>query len=845
MRRLPSGFVTFMFTDIEGSTRLYHQLGDCFPQLIAEHDELVTAVIAHHDGVVVKSLGDGLFAAFADPANALRAAVAVQQAVLGHKWPELAGVRVRIGLHSGHAEPQGEDYVALAVHQAARVSAVVHGGQIVASAAVVAAAEGRIPVIDLLDLGEHRLKDFPTPVGLLQVGPGAFPPLRSISNDNLPRPVTALFGRTAELDHVVRLLRDKARLVTLSGPGGSGKTRLALEAGLRLIDTFRGGVFFVALAGLDQPMRVIDTIAATVGAGPDLRAYIGNREMLLILDNFEHVIDAASAVASLVGDCPRLRLLVTSRERLRVRAESEILVAPLPTADAVGLFCERAELAETSEIERLCVALDRLPLALELAAARARVLSVEQMFERLGRRLDALRGGRDAEARQLTLRATIGWSFELLTTDERELFVGLAIFVGGFTLEAAEAVLAADIDNVQSLVDKSLLQHGNGRFSMLTTIHEFAREQLNASEDLDDVRRRHASWYLELGRAARDRLRSSEQAHWLERLNDEVDNIRASLRWAIEAKSPDGFDLAEAIFIPWLMHGQLPELLEWYQRATVEIPPGDTHQRGHILRAYGRALMYCNRPDAARNQLDEALAAYEHAGDAGGVATALNDIGSVLSEEGDDQGSLELRRRALSIFREHADQAGISRSLHLMGENLRDLGDLDGAVAALQEAAALDARLRDRYGAMTSLHSLGDVALDAGNPDVAIDRYTEALEIADQLGDDRSAGYCLAGLASAAALAGEFERAATLWTTVQEAEATGGLQMLRSERTRYQRILTPVMGDITSLTALPQAAHPTIAAVVAEVLASSYRPGSARPTRTEPGTCRDARTTDR
>jgi predicted ATPase len=509
-RELPAGTVTLLFTDIEGSTRLIEELGESrYVDALAEHRHLLRDAFAAHGGVEVDTQGDAFLYAFADPEEALAAAAQGQEALAPGQ------VRVRMGLHTGELQLTGEGYAGRELHRAARIAASGHGGQIVMSAATRAFVGG-----ELSELGEHRLKDFDKPVGLFQLGSERFPPLKTISNTNLPRPASSFVGRQRERDELVAMLSNGIRVLTLSGPGGSGKTRLAVEAATELVPEFKAGVFWVGLSALRDPALVTQTIAQTVGAKEDLAAHVSERELLLLLDNFEQVVEAAPALSQLLEACPNLKLLVTSRELLRIKGEVEYPVPPLAEPDAVELFCERARLEPDETIAELCRRLDDMPLALELAAARARVLTPAQIVDRLAQRLDLLKGGRDADPRQQTLRATIEWSHDLLGAEEKERFARLAVFAGGCTLEAAEEVCDADVDVLQSLVDKSLVRHAGARFWMLETIREFAVERLSSLPDADRTRERHARSCLRLAESA-----SGE-------LDAELENLRSAITWA-------------------------------------------------------------------------------------------------------------------------------------------------------------------------------------------------------------------------------------------------------------------------------------------------------------------------
>ena len=437
MRELPTGTVTFLFTDVEGSTKLLHELGaERYAEVLAEHRRVLRDAFVRHGGVEVDTQGDAFFVAFPHASSAVAAAEDAQVRLAG------GPISVRMGLHTGTPHVTGDGYVGQDVHLGARVASAGHGGQVLISAASRAALDpGPGPV--LAELGEHRLKDFDQPVAIFQLGDRRFPPLKTISNTNLPRPASSFVGREREVAEVSALVRDDARLVTMTGPGGSGKTRLAIEAAAELVPDFTGGVFWVPLAATNDPALVSPAIARAIGGDGELAKIVGARELLLVVDNLEQVIAAAPDLAALVEACPNLRLLVTSRVLLRVRGEVEYEVEPLADVEGVALFSERSRLPETDAVDELCRRLDNMPLALELAAARAKALSPEQILERLSQRLDLFTGGRDSDPRQQTLRATIEWSYELLSEDERALFARLAAFPGGCTLEAAESVCDA------------------------------------------------------------------------------------------------------------------------------------------------------------------------------------------------------------------------------------------------------------------------------------------------------------------------------------------------------------------------------------------------------------------
>src|SRR5436190_1993384 len=563
MSELPSGTVTFLFTDVECSTKLLHELGaESYAGALAEHRRLVREAFGRHGGVEVDTQGDAFFVAFPTAPGALAAAA-----------DALAGlaegpIHVRMGVHTGTPHLAEEGYVGVDVHRAARIAACGHGGQVLVSAttAALAGTEG------LRDLGEHRLKDLSAPERLYQLGAGDFPPLRSLHQTNLPIPATPFLGREHELEAVLGLL-GAARLLTLTGPGGTGKTRLGLQAAAEASDRYPGGVFWVPLAPLRDPQLVLETVGQVLGATDGLGEHIADKSLLLLFDNFEHVVEAAAGLAELLGACPNLQLLVTSRELLRLPAEQAYPVPPLEPEDGTELFLARAHAVEpgfaaSAAVPELCARLEQLPLALELAAARVRVLSPEQLLDRLSGRLDLLRAGRGVGARQQTLRATIEWSHDLLAEDEQRLFARLAVFRGGCTLEAAEAVCEADLDVLQSLVDKSLLRYSRERFWMLETIREFALERLEESGAAEDLRYRHSAYFLELGELAEPELLARSSSIWFDRLQVEHDNIRAVLGHALKHGRADvALRLGGAVWIFWLTRGYWSEGRRWLESA--------------------------------------------------------------------------------------------------------------------------------------------------------------------------------------------------------------------------------------------------------------------------------------
>ena len=490
MPDLPSGTVTFLFSDIEGSTKLLHELGDAYADALAEHRELVRGAFAEHDGVEVDTQGDAFFSAFARATDAVAAAQEIQVRLAP------GPISVRIGVHTGEPQITDEGYVGLDVHRGARICAAGHGGQVLLSQPTRELVE-----VDARDLGEHRLKDLLDPQRLFQLGTEDFPPLKTLDWTNLPVQATPLVGREQELADAIGLLREQ-RLLTLVGPPGTGKTRLALQLAAEVADEFEH-VWWVALDQVRDPRLVEPTIAQTIGARDDLDGYLRNRRALLLLDNVEQVLDCGPRLAELVTAASNLKLVATSREPLRLTVEQQYPVPPLPEDDAMALFDERAravrpDFAANGAVAEICRRLDGLPLAIELAAARVKILPPEALLARLEQRLPLLAGGaRDTPERQQTLRAAIAWSYDLLEEQEQQALARLSVFAGGWTLEAAEAVCECELDTLASLVDKSLVRERDGRFSMLETIREFARERLTEQEPDGSSLRRQAEYFLE------------------------------------------------------------------------------------------------------------------------------------------------------------------------------------------------------------------------------------------------------------------------------------------------------------------------------------------------------------
>ena len=680
MLELPHGTVTFLFTDVEGSTRLLNELGDAYAEVLAEHRRALRDAFARHGGVEVDTQGDAFFVAFAKASDALAAAADARDAL------QRGPIRVRMGLHTGEPVITDEGYVGMDVHRAARIAAAGHGGQILVSQSTRDLIAGN----GLRDLGEHRLKDLATPERIFQLGDDDFPPLKSLNNSNLPLSVDPLLGRKKELADVLRLLRDGTRLVTVTGPGGIGKTRFALEVAAEAIDDFPDGVWWVGLAPVRDAKLVLPTVAAAIGAEGALEHELRSKQLLLLLDNFEQVVDAAGDLAALQAAGSSVALLVTSREPLHIAGEREYSLSPLSESPAVELFRQRAGSiapdfdAGYHELGELCDRVDRLPLAIELAAAHTKFLSASELLQRLDERLPLLTSRRrDVDERQRTLRATIEWSYDLIGEEDKELFACLSIFAGSFDVAAAQEVCDAELDAIESLVDKSLLRRDEGRFFMLETIREFAHQVLDALEP-QDAAKRHANYYSSLVQRARTHGRDGDLPHYLSIVDADRENVRAALEYYRTSAAPDELArLIDAVAYYWLVRGHYREGDEWIQVALTDYRPTEPALSVELL-------------------------------------VWQSDFARIT---GDLDRSLAVAEQALAQSRALDDERLVARSLHEIGESHVALGNGPAAAAAFEEA--IGAFRRAGESPAGTLGNLGDLALAEGRFEEAARRIQE------------------------------------------------------------------------------------------------------------------------
>jgi len=822
MTDLPSGTVTFLFTDLVGSTKLWEHRPAAMPDALQRHDTIIQTAVTAHAGRLFKTTGDGCLAAFTNAGDAIAAAVEAQSALQSEDWRqgdtasplEAIILQSRMAIHTGAVEQRDGDYFGAPMNRAARLMAVAHGGQILLSLATAELAQEQLPPrVALIDLGVHQLRDLGRPERIFQVvAPGllaAFPPLCTLDRapHNLPAQPTPLVGREWELANVCSLLRrDTTRLVTLTGPGGTGKTRLSLQVAAKLAPEFADGAHFVDLAPVGAHL-VASTIARSLGlreaAGQPLAeqiaAYLCAQELLLVLDNFEHVLEAVPLVANLLAAAPRLRVLVTSRAPLRLSAESEFAVPPLQlpvrsqalsierlcSYEAVRLFVQRVQSVRSdfvvtpdnaTAVAEICHRLDGLPLAIELAAARIRLFPPAALLERLRQPLAVLTAGaRDLPQRQQTLRGAIDWSYRLLTADEQVLFRQLAVFVGGFTVAAAEGVCSSDtpafhiVDGLASLVDHSLLRSvdgagGEARLSMLETLREYALERLASDGEPDLLRRRHAEYYQALSEAVEPALRGPAQVVWLARLEEEHDNIRAVLAWCRTHNPQLGLRMAAALWPFWEIRGHMQEGRAWLAELLGLCAEAPGQVRAGALHGAGVLAFQQSDYRQASVLLAESHALFERLGNVEGTSYVLRSLGLVAWFQGDHGAARTHLERSVTLYRDSGLAWGIADSLHYLGHVLLDLGELDSARAVFDESLALFRTTGDTRNTALPLKDLGLIASQHGDYELAERLYEESLALSRAVSDILHVTDTLWRLGDLARLRGDAARAEELYS---------------------------------------------------------------------------------
>jgi len=784
---LPTGTVTFFFSDIEGSTRLIQQLGERYPDVLLAHHTVLRQALAEHGGNELRTEGDSFFIVFGSALDACSGAAAAQQALQSHAWPEGGRVQVRIGLHTGEATLVGNEYLGLDVHRAARVASAAHGGQVLISETTRALVDHVLPSsLTLKDLGLHRLKDLARPERLYQLNidglPGEFPALRTLeaTPNNLPTQMTSFIGRDDQVREGRELL-SRARLLTLTGPGGTGKTRLSLQIAADVMDQFPDGVYFVPLAAVQDPELVPSAIAqalaisSTGGRRPidALLEHLHDKRTLLVLDNFEQLLPAAPLAIMLLEGSPGLRVLVSSRSVLRVYGEQEFPVPPLAVPDlkalpslsalsqfeAVRLFIERAvavkpDFRATNEnapaIAGICERVDGLPLAIELAAARIKLFSPQALLSRLEKSLTALgSGARDLPSRQQTLRGAIQWSYEMIDALGRRLLARFSVFARGGSLEQVESVcgppddIGGDvIDMLDQLADQSLVRRlpdfSEPRFLMLQTIREFAAERLERSDEAAAIKDRHVQAFIALVQQAQPYVFGSRRKEWLDRLEMEDDNLRAALDWTLATgDAKNAMLLSACLWRFWQMRGHIHEGRARVV-AALALPKSRDYpmERLQALEAAGGLAYWQADMESAQRFYDECLELTRTTGDKRALANALYNAAfpNVVNMR-ESERPRQLLLEALPLFRELGDQSSVGRTLWGLGNGYYFDREYATAKVTLEESHAVFRTVDDRFGLGWALHTHGLVSLKMGDIEAARKDFLEAIELFKEGGD--------------------------------------------------------------------------------------------------------------
>ena len=909
MSGLPSGTVTFLFTDIESSTKLWEHHHDAMKDALARHDALLRKIFEVHRGYVFKPVGDGFCVAFANAPDALVATVEAQRALQLEACAEIGRLRVRMALHTGAAEERDGDYFGPTLNRCARLLSIAHGDQILLSSATQERAQGHLPEnTNLRDLGEHRLRDLAKSERVAQLLhpelPREFPALKSLDfiPNNLPLQLTSFIGREREFTEIKRLLSTSPpaplrlgegspsgrgevspRLVTLTGSGGCGKTRLSLQVGADLSDEFSDGVWLIELAPLSDSALVTQAVTSTLGVREQpgrslletLLDYLQSKQLLLIFDNCEHVLSACAQLTdNLLKRCPKLKILANSREALGIAGESNYPIFPLPLpevrpqssgktnnwsalaqCESVRLFVERATavlptFAITSQnalaIAQICQRLDGIPLAIELAAARVKALSVEQITARLDDSFRLLTGGsRAALPRQQTLRAAMDWGYDLLSEPERALLRRLSVFASGFTLEAAEAVVSEPtkglslwvqdsevLDLLTRLVDKSLVlveeRREETRYRLLETVRQYARDKLLEAHEPEIFRRRHRDYFLKISEHAETKLQGQEQTVWLKRLEREHDNLRAALEWSLASRETDlALRLVGALWFFWHVHGDWSEgrrcleeslvashgsesvavrakvihgsgVLAWrqgdYERATALVEQswalyrelGDTRQLAYCPNVLGLIAHHQGDDARAVRLLEESLTLFRELNDKRGIAYALNILGLIAHRQGDNERAAQFCEESLRLRRELGDQRGVALVLRLLGGVVLHRGDLKTSAALYKESLGVFRELGDKWGIADSLRQLGRLAHYLGDARQSETLLKESLMRQRELGNKDGIASCLEGLGGVACTRKELERALTLFGAAEALREQIGAPLPLAERADYE-----------------------------------------------------------
>ncbi len=876
----PTGTVTFLFTDIEGSTKMWEQHPEAMKNALACHDALLRLAIEENNGYAFKTVGDAFCAAFSTAPEALAAALNAQRALAAEPWGETP-IKVRMALHVGAAQERDGDYFGPPLNRVARLLAAGYGGQTLLSAAAEELVRVYLPQgVELRDMGERRLKDLTRPEHIYQLLvpdlPAQFPPLKTLEaiRTNLPVQLTSFVGREKEIANVKQLIAAD-RLTTLTGPGGTGKTRLSLQVAADLFDSFPDGVWFIELAPLADPALVLKTVTTTLGLREEtgrlllevLTDYLRAKEVLLILDNCEHLVEAsAQLTASLLSACPKLYVLVSSREALGIPGEIPYRVPPLSVPDArhlppveilakyeaVELFIERARTVmpafgltheNAPAVAQICQRLDGIPLAIELAAARANLLKVEQIASRLDDTFRLLTGSsRTRLPRQQTLRATIDWSYSLLSDTERILLRRLSVFAGGWTLDATEVVCAsaqgdtqvkpADVlDLLSTLVNKSLVMverepDQEARYHLLETVRQYAREKFSESGETETIRDQHLAYFHALAGRAEPEVQGAEQKAWFDQLETEHDNFRAALEWSLEGRverAEVGLRMASSLWWFWFQRGYANEGGEWLERilsasqavtdpvvrakaisrlgwlkfdpAHMEeglmlgqtLGPAGWESMATAFCIMGAGDWYLADYAQAKSYEEQGLQLFRKLGNRWGICETLTWLGMALLKQGDLQQATVALQESLALARQAHDTNEIAFSLWQLGNTILAQGNCEQAVAFLEESLALYREIKQQQGVIWLISSLGKAVLQKGDIQQATSYYREALALYWESGNERLIADGLEQLAYAEALHKQPERAARLLGAAEVLRESSGAALFPYQRADYER----------------------------------------------------------
>ena len=868
----PTGVVTFLFTDIEGSTAAWERDRATMQAALVHHDRIVRAAIERGHGYIFKTVGDAFCAAFAGCRETVSAALAIQRDLSAHDWGTSLPPTVRIAIHAGEADERDGDYFGTSVNRVSRLVELGHGGQILLSQTARDLTRDDLPSdVTFDDLGEHRLKDLREPERVYQLVhpdlPRRFPALRSIDHlpHNLPIQLTSFVGREREIVEIREIIAAN-RLVTLTGSGGSGKTRIALQVAAELIGTFTDGTWFVDLSPLTDPALIPQTVAQVLGVRPIpgremsevLASYLAPRSLIAILDNCEHLVEAASEWSETVLKHARnVRILATSREALGTTGEVVLRVSslavpearhdgsPIPLHDvdryeAVRLFAERAALvvpgfridgANAAAVVQICRRLDGIPLAIELAAARVRLLTPHEIVARIGDRFRLLAGGRRALSRHQTLRTAIDWSYDLLDEEERKLFRGFSVFTGGWTLEAAETVCEDDgdvLDLLTRLVDKSLVaiertETSETRYRMLETTRQYAQDKLMEAGEMTELRARHGQWCLDLVRRYAESRRGSEEEIHTRRLSRDYENVRASLEWSLasEETAEMAWEAVSRLPVYWYRRGLHAEGIEWLERAlsiSGTMPPTT-----HIALHCGLATLYLFHGDSAlaRRHGDEALALAREIGDEQSLLAALTTVarnGTWHSEERAVREAIAIGEEGLALARKTGDEVHRSILLTNLGEAFRTLGDLERAFEANRESLGI----RQGSARVSNLYNLGHIALELGDEQQADERYAEAYRVAREFRDPMGLVNQLGAIAQLSASRGRHDKAARLFGAFETHLDRMGIAETPPDRRTRERFFV-LSRDALGVVEFERAWKEGSAMTVEEALALAYQ----------------------